>query len=310
MGSTLGVSHRMWSQEEKLKIVCQRLDQNISPKELSRRFGVNPSLLSVWCRQYAEHGAERLRSQNGIPRLETTIRKKKEQRMEYTYNPKMDTDFINRAIGALIREYREKAGYSQNDLAEKSGLSQQHISQVELGKRNIGSDQLVMLSLLLGFDWAEIYERVEVEMAEITVAAESDIQDIDAFENKFLQQRLPECIKENRVFVLRGKGKIIGVMRYSFFLESLPCLDALVLDPAYTQSIYVPKMLDYWEFRMRELGYGYVMVTMFTDQAAVYSPEKFSYQEMGSFFLPLMDEKVVVFNKMLSQQTEQHINKK
>jgi DNA-binding XRE family transcriptional regulator len=146
----------MWTQEEKLQIVLLHVEQNVPTKELSECFGVNRSLLCVWCKQYTEYGVERLRSQNGIPRLHPTTKKKKEQRMEYTYNPKMDTDFINRAIGALIREYREKAGYSQNDMAEKSGLSQQHISQVELGKRNIGSDQLVMLSLLLGFDWAEI----------------------------------------------------------------------------------------------------------------------------------------------------------
>ena len=303
MGSTLGVVHRMRSQEEKLKIVRLRLEQNISPKELSKRFGVNPSLLSVWCKQYTEYGAERLRSQNGIPRLEPTIRKKKEQSMDYTYNPKMDTDFINRAIGTLIREYREKAGYSQNDLAEKSGLSQQHISQVELGKRNIGTDQLFMLSLLLAFEWKEIYERVE-EMAEITVATESDTQDIIAFENEYLQERLPECIKENRIFVLRCKDRILGVMRYNFFLESLPCLDVLIFDPAYTKRGYAQKMMDYWEFRMSELGYGYVMVAMFADQVEVYSPEKFSYQEMGSFSLPLVDEKVVVFSKELSQHTE------
>ena len=295
MGSTLGVSHRMWSQAEKLKIVCLRLDQNISPKELSQRFGVNPSLLSVWCKQYAEYGAERLRSQNGIPRLENTIRKKKEQRMDYAYNPKMDMDFINRAIGALIREYREKAGCSQNDLAEKSGLSQQHISQVELGKRNIGSDQLVMLSLLLGFDWAEIYERVEVEMAEITVAAESDIQDIHSVDNEFLSKRLAECIKEHRIFVLRSKGKVVGVMRYNLFLESIPCLDMLTLDSAYIEKGYIQKMLDYWEFRMRELGYGYVMTTMFTDRVENYSPETFAYQKMGAFSLPLMDYNVEVF---------------
>lgn len=304
MGSTLGVSHRMWSQEEKLKIVCLRLNQNVSPKELSQRFGVNPSLLSVWCRQYTEYGAERLRSQNGIPRLEPTTQKKKEHKMNYSYNPQIDTDFINKAVGALIRENREKAGYSQNDLAEKSGLSQQHISQVELGKRNIGSDQLVMLSLLLGIEWSEIYERVEVEMAEITLATEADIQDITAFENEFLQEHLAECIKENRVFVLKYKGKTFGVMRYNFFLESLPCLDVLVLDPAYSQRGYVQKMLDYWEFRMSELRYGYVMLAMFVDQVAAYSPEKFSYQKMGSFLLPIVDESVVVFSKALGRQEE------
>ena len=224
--------------------------------------------------------------------------------MVYTYNPKMDTDFINKVIGTLIREYREKTGYSQNDLAEKSGLSQQNISQVELGKRNIVSDHLVMLSLLLDFELSEIMERVEMEMAEITVATIGDVQDIHTFDNEFLSERLLECIGENRIFILRSKGKIFGVMRYSYFMESLPCLDGLVLDSAYVKQGYVQKMFDYWEFRMRELGYDFVMVTMFADQVEIYSPEKFAYQKNGNFSLPLMDEDVVVFFKALGQQTD------
>ena len=302
MGSTIGVVHRMWTQEEKLQIVLLHVEQKVPIKVLSERYGVNRSLLCVWCKQYTEYGAERLRSQNGIPRLEPTIRKKKEHKMNYTYTPKMDTEFINKAVGSLIREYREKAGYSQHDLAEKSGMSQQHISQVELGKRNIGSDQLIGLCFLLGFEWMEIYERVAVEMAELTVATEADIQDIYAFDNEFLHERLAECIKENRVFVLRSRGGIFGVMRYNLFLESLPCLDVLILDSAYIKKGYVQKMMDYWEFRMRELGYGYVMITMFADQVEVYGPEMFSYQKMGDFSLPLMDENVIAFTKALSQK--------
>lgn len=303
MGSTRGVNHRMWTQEEKLEIVHLRTQHNISPKELSERFGVNRSLLSVWCKQYAEYGAERLRSQNGIPRLETTIKTKKEHRMDYTYNPNMDTDFISNTVGTLIREYRGKAGYSQNDLAEKSGLSQQYISQVELGKHSIDYNSLFKMSLLLDFDISEIEERLEVEMAEITVACVADIQDIHAFNNEFLSERLSECIGENRIFVLRSKGKIFGVMRHSYFMESLPCLDVLVLDLAYVKQGYVQKMFDYWEFRMRELGYAYVMATMFADQVEIYLPKKLGYQENGNFSLPLMDENVVVFTKVLCQQT-------
>ena len=287
-----------------MQIILLHVEQQVPLKSLSEQFGINLSLLYVWRKQYLECGAERLRSQNGIPRSQPTVKKKEERNMSYTYNSKMDTTFINKAIGALIREYREKSGYSQNDLAEKSGLSQQNISQVELGKRNIASDDLIMLSLLLGFDTSEIGERVVMEMAEITAATEADIPDIHAFDNAYLSERLIESIKENRIFIMKGSGKILGVMRYNFFLESIPCLDVLILDSTHTKMDYFRKMLGYWEFRMRDLGYLYVMVTMFADQAEIYSLGKFSYQKMGEFSLPLADESLLVFTKELNQHED------
>ena len=44
-----------------------------------------------------------------------------------------------KGIPALrIREYRLKAGLSQNALAKKAGVSQSHISELESGEKKVG----------------------------------------------------------------------------------------------------------------------------------------------------------------------------
>lgn len=58
----------MWRQVDKIKIVRLRLEEGMSPKALGKMFGVNPNLVGVWCRQYKEYGADRLKSQNGVKR--------------------------------------------------------------------------------------------------------------------------------------------------------------------------------------------------------------------------------------------------
>jgi DNA-binding XRE family transcriptional regulator len=47
-----------------------------------------------------------------------------------------------RKIGKLIKEAREKAGLTQEELAKKSGTSRYHISRIENGKSEIRTDTL------------------------------------------------------------------------------------------------------------------------------------------------------------------------
>lgn len=44
-----------------------------------------------------------------------------------------------------IRILREKAGYSQNKLAERAGISQSHLRRIELGQSGITVDHLQMI---------------------------------------------------------------------------------------------------------------------------------------------------------------------
>jgi transcriptional regulator with XRE-family HTH domain len=59
-------------------------------------------------------------------------------------------------FGKRLREVREKAGISQEKLAELSTLHRTYVSSVERGKRNISIENIERLALALGVTMREL----------------------------------------------------------------------------------------------------------------------------------------------------------
>lgn len=57
---------------------------------------------------------------------------------------------INKKVGFKIRKLREKKGWTQEDLAFKTGLHRAYIGQIERGEKNIGLINLEIISNALG----------------------------------------------------------------------------------------------------------------------------------------------------------------
>ena len=60
-------------------------------------------------------------------------------------------------VGVRIRELRERAGFTQNRLAEWAGVSQTHLRRVELGQQDITVGQLRLVCDGLGVSLAEFF---------------------------------------------------------------------------------------------------------------------------------------------------------
>lgn len=61
-------------------------------------------------------------------------------------------------VGKRISELRGKAGYTQNRLAELSGVSQSHLRRVELGQSRITVDHLEMICDALGMSLKDFFD--------------------------------------------------------------------------------------------------------------------------------------------------------
>lgn len=59
-------------------------------------------------------------------------------------------------VGRNVRIFREKAGLTQEELAERSGFSQQYISGLEKGKRNPTIVTLYELAVALDVSHVEL----------------------------------------------------------------------------------------------------------------------------------------------------------
>ena len=64
---------------------------------------------------------------------------------------------IKQRVGQKIRELRLQAGYSQEQLASKTGLHRTYISDVERGERNISIENIGKIAKALGVQAYELF---------------------------------------------------------------------------------------------------------------------------------------------------------
>jgi transcriptional regulator with XRE-family HTH domain len=72
------------------------------------------------------------------------------------------TDLKQKAVGAVVREFREQAGYSQERLSAECGFDRTYISRVERGIINPTVIRLWRIADVLRVPLGEVAERMAV----------------------------------------------------------------------------------------------------------------------------------------------------
>jgi transcriptional regulator with XRE-family HTH domain len=73
----------------------------------------------------------------------------------------MGTTTLSPTFGAVLRELRERAGLSQEALAERAGLHRTYVGLLERGKRNPTLDVAHQLGAALGVTLTALVAEVE-----------------------------------------------------------------------------------------------------------------------------------------------------
>ena len=63
-----------------------------------------------------------------------------------------------------LKEYRENKGYTQQEMADILGITQQAYSNKEVGKRGFNTKELLILQKVLGVNISDIYEDLSKEI--------------------------------------------------------------------------------------------------------------------------------------------------
>ena len=63
-----------------------------------------------------------------------------------------------------LKEYRENKGYTQQEMADILGITQQAYSNKEVGKRGFNIKELLILQKVLGVNISDIYEDLSKEI--------------------------------------------------------------------------------------------------------------------------------------------------
>lgn len=124
-------------------------------------------------------------------------------------------------------------------------------------------------------------------------------------------QRLGECILKGQIYVLKDDSiknggqnhrlndPVVGVLRYSFFWQTIPFLDFLYIDEAYRNQGFGTAMMYKWENAMGTCGYEYVMTSTQSNEQAWQFYEKLGYSKVGGFFPPEQEAEEWMYLKRL-----------
>ena len=74
------------------------------------------------------------------------------------YFKKMNERTIESVVRENIRAFRKRLGWSQELLAEKTGVSAPYITQIEVGKRTPSLDIVEKLALAFGVEYKALFE--------------------------------------------------------------------------------------------------------------------------------------------------------
>ena len=72
---------------------------------------------------------------------------------------------IQIACGDEVRDARVNLGYSQEDLADLSGMHRTYISDIERGLRNVSLENIEKISAALDTPLSVLFEQIETENA-------------------------------------------------------------------------------------------------------------------------------------------------
>jgi ribosomal protein S18 acetylase RimI-like enzyme len=134
---------------------------------------------------------------------------------------------------------------------------------------------------------------------EIRLAVSDDKKDILKYDRHIHHTKVGECIHNGLVDVLCDGDKIVGILRYNMFWQSIPFLDLIFIDETYRGQGWGSKMMAKWEDSMKAMGYPHVMLSTQEDETAKYFYEKLGYRRIGAFLPPEQDADEIMYLKEL-----------
>ena len=132
-------------------------------------------------------------------------------------------------------------------------------------------------------------------------AAPEQLSALRRYDSHIPEARLMSCIRDGFVYAILSDEKIVGILRYSLFWQTIPFLDLLYLDERLRGKGLGTAAMAQWEAEMGKLGYNYVMLSTQEDETAKFFYEKLGYRNIGVFLPPEQDAQELMYGKQLEE---------
>ena len=108
-----------------------------------------------------------------------------------------------------------------------------------------------------------------------------------ALDHDFPETSFDEKVRNKQGYVCVEDGRIIGILRYNLFWDSIPFCNMLHIDKEYQGKGYGKQLMDRWEQDMKSSGYGMVMTSTQVNEDAQHFYRKLGYKDSGGFVVDI-----------------------
>ena len=120
----------------------------------------------------------------------------------------------------------------------------------------------------------------------IRFAEKSDIEILSTYDKHIRITELESSVSLGRVIAAENNGTLLGWLRWNLFWDNTPFMNSLFILDQYRSCGYGRKMVAFWEKQMKTKGYGLVMTSSLSNEAAQHFYRKFNYVDSGALLLP------------------------
>ena len=99
-------------------------------------------------------------------------------------------------------------------------------------------------------------------------------------------QELEHSVRLGRIYVAEEQGTFAGWLRYNLFWDNTPFMNLLYILDGQRGQGFGRLLVEYWEARMRQTGYGAVMTSTQSDEHAQHFYNHLGYAAVGGFLPP------------------------
>ena len=107
-----------------------------------------------------------------------------------------------------------------------------------------------------------------------------------------MDEDLPESVFEEKVrnrqgYVYIENGKIVGLLRYGLFWDSIPFCNLLYIDDEYRGRGFGRQLMQHWEQDKKSAGCGMAMISTQVNEEAQHFYRKIGYKDAGGFVVDI-----------------------
>lgn len=117
-------------------------------------------------------------------------------------------------------------------------------------------------------------------------AAMTDLDWLAAHDHHIARPVLEDSIRQGRVLLMERDGGRVGWLRWNLFWDNTPFMNLLYLLDGYRGQGLGRALVGRWEADMAARGFGRVMTSTQSDEAAQHFYRRLGYRDAGSLLLP------------------------